>query len=144
MENVITWVMAALALVGGVCIFLFGMNVMGESLERRAGGTLKTLLDKLTKNKFAGFLTGVVVTCVIQSSSATTVMVVGFVNSGLMGLPQAISVAMGSSIGTTITAWILSTNAIGGSGIMKLLKPDAWTPILALIGILFTMFLSSL
>ena len=135
------WLMSALALIGGVCIFLFGMNVMGESLERRAGGTLKTLLDKLTKNKFAGFLTGVVVTCVIQSSSATTVMVVGFVNSGLMGLPQAISVAMGSSIGTTITAWILSTSAIGGSGFMKLLKPDAWTPILALVGVIFTMFL---
>lgn len=135
------WILSALALIGGVCVFLFGMNVMGESLERRAGGTLKTLLDKLTKNKFAAFLTGVVVTCVIQSSSATTVMVVGFVNSGLMGLPQAICVAMGSSIGTTITAWILSTSAIGGSGVMEFLTPDAWTPVLAVIGILFTMFL---
>ncbi len=135
------WIMSALALIGGVCIFLFGMNVMGESLERRAGGALKSLLGKLTNNKFMGFLTGMIVTCVIQSSSATTVMVVGFVNSGLMGLPQAISVIMGSNIGTTITSWILSTNAIGGSGVMKLLKPDAWTPILAVVGIVFTMFL---
>ena len=135
------WLMSILALIGGVCIFLFGMNVMGESLERRAGGALKSLLGKLTTNKFAGFLTGLVVTCVIQSSSATTVMVVGFVNSGLMGLPQAISVIMGSNIGTTITAWILSTNAIGGSGFMELLTPDAWTPILAVLGIVFTMFL---
>ena len=135
------WIMSALALIGGVCIFLFGMNVMGESLERRAGGALKTLLGKLTTNKFAGFLTGLVVTCVIQSSSATTVMVVGFVNSGLMGLPQAISVIMGSNIGTTITAWILSTSAIGGSGFMEFLTPDAWTPVLAVVGIVFTMFL---
>ncbi len=135
------WLMGALALIGGVCIFLFGMNIMGDSLERRAGGALKNLLGKLTNNKFMGFLTGMIVTCVIQSSSATTVMVVGFVNSGLMGLPQAISVIMGSNIGTTITSWILSTNAIGGSGFMKLLKPDAWTPILAVVGIIFTMFL---
>jgi len=135
------WLMSALALIGGVCIFLFGMNVMGDSLERRAGGALKNLLGKLTNNKFAGFFTGMIVTCVIQSSSATTVMVVGFVNSGLMGLPQAISVIMGSNIGTTITAWILSTSAIGGSGFMELLTPDAWTPILAVVGIIFTMFL---
>jgi len=135
------WALSILALVGGVCIFLFGMNVMGESLERRAGSALKSLLGKLTNNKFAGFLTGLIVTCVIQSSSATTVMVVGFVNSGLMGLPQAISVIMGSNIGTTITAWILSTNAISGTGFLEFLKPQAWTPILALVGIIFTMFL---
>ena len=135
------WALSILGLIGGVSVFLFGMNIMGESLERRAGTALKSLLGKLTGNKFLGFLTGMIVTCVIQSSSATTVMVVGFVNSGLMGLPQAISVIMGSNIGTTITSWILSTNAIGGTGFLEFLKPDAWMPILALIGIVLSMFL---
>ena len=97
-----------LSLIGGLCLFLFGMNIMGQSLERRAGGSLKTLLGKLTDKKAAGLLTGLGVTAVIQSSSATTVMVVGFVNSGLMSLKQSINVIMGANIGTTVTAWILS------------------------------------
>ena len=130
-----------LTMIGGLCLFLFGMNVMGEALERSAGSKLEMILAKLTTNKFAGFLTGLAVTGVIQSSSATTVMVVGFVNSGIMQLNQAIGVIMGANIGTTVTAWILSLGGIEGSSfILKLLKPDSFTPVLALIGIVFTMF----
>ena len=129
-----------LPLLGGLCLFLFGMNTMGESLERRAGGALRALLGKLTTNKFAGFLTGLGVTAVIQSSSATTVMVVGFVNSGLMTLKQAIGVIMGANIGTTVTAWILSMAGIEGSVWLTLLKPTSFTPILAVIGIIMCMF----
>lgn len=130
-----------LTMIGGLCLFLFGMNVMGEALERSAGSKLEMILAKLTTNKFAGFLTGLAVTGVIQSSSATTVMVVGFVNSGIMQLNQAIGVIMGANIGTTVTAWILSLGGIEGSSfVLKLLKPDSFTPVLALIGIVFTMF----
>ena len=134
----------ALALIGGLCLFLFGMNVMGDGLERRAGNSLKALLGKLTDNKFKGFLTGLGVTAVIQSSSATTVMVVGFVNSKVMTLKQSIGVIMGANIGTTVTAWLLSLGGISSDNIvMKLLKPMSFTPILALIGIAFTMFSKS-
>ena len=131
-----------LSLIGGLCIFLFGMNVMGQALERRAGGKLRVLLEKLTTNKIVGLLTGLGITAVIQSSSATTVMVVGFVNSGLMTLKQAINVIMGANVGTTVTAWILSLNGIqsNGSIILQLLKPSAFSPVLALIGIIFYMF----
>ena len=130
-----------LSLIGGLCLFLFGMNVMGDALERSAGSKLEMILAKLTTNKFAGFLTGLAVTGVIQSSSATTVMVVGFVNSGIMQLSQAIGVIMGANIGTTVTAWILSLGGIEGSSlVLKLLKPDSFTPVLALIGIVCTMF----
>lgn len=130
-----------LALIGGLCLFLFGMSVMGDALERRAGGSLKLILKKLTKNKITGFLTGLGVTAVIQSSSATTVMVVGFVNSGIMTLKQSIGVIMGANIGTTVTAWILSLGGISGENIvMQLLKPASFTPILALIGTAFMMF----
>ena len=125
----------------GLCLFLFGMNLMGEALERRAGSALHTLLGKLTTNKMAGFLTGLGVTAVIQSSSATTVMVVGFVNSGLMNLKQAINVILGANVGTTVTAWILSLSGIEGSGILELFKPSSFTPILALVGIIMYMFL---
>ena len=129
-----------LALIGGLCLFLFGMNVMGDALERRAGGSLKSLLGRLTGNKFKAFLTGLGVTAVIQSSSATTVMVVGFVNSGLMTLRQSIGVIMGANIGTTVTSWVLSLGGISGDNIfVKLLKPTSFTPILALIGIIFIM-----
>ena len=134
----------ALALIGGLCLFLFGMNVMGDGLERRAGNSLKALLGKLTDNKFKGFLTGLGVTAVIQSSSATTVMVVGFVNSKVMTLKQSIGVIMGANIGTTVTAWLLSLGGISSDNIiMKLLKPMSFTPVLALIGIAFTMFSKS-
>lgn len=130
-----------LTLIGGLCLFLFGMNIMGNSLERRAGSKLRDLLSKLTTNKFAGILTGLGVTAVIQSSSATTVMVVGFVNSGLMTLSQAINVIMGANIGTTVTAWILSLSGINSGNIfVQLLKPTSFTPVLALIGIIFYMF----
>ena len=134
----------ALALIGGLCLFLFGMNIMGDGLERRAGNSLKALLGKLTDNKFKGFLTGMGVTAVIQSSSATTVMVVGFVNSKVMTLKQSIGIIMGANIGTTVTSWLLSLGGISSDNIiMKLLKPMSFTPILALIGIAFTMFSKS-
>lgn len=131
-----------LSMIGGLCLFLFGMDLMGKALERRAGSSLRTILGKLTNNPFAGFLTGLGVTAVIQSSSATTVMVVGFVNSGLMSLRQSISVIMGANLGTTVTAWVLSLTGIGeGSFLVRMLKPTSFTPILALIGIVLYMFL---
>ena len=130
-----------LEMILGLCLFLFGMNLMGEALERRAGTALRSLLGKLTTNKLAGFLTGLGVTAVIQSSSATTVMVVGFVNSGLMTLKQAINVILGANVGTTVTAWILSLSGIEGGGVMQLFKPTTFTPILALVGIIMYMFL---
>lgn len=130
-----------LSLIGGLSLFLFGMNIMGQALERRAGGSLRSLLGKMTTNKAAGLATGLGVTAVIQSSSATTVMVVGFVNSGLMSLKQAINVIMGANIGTTVTAWILSLAGIdSGNVFVKLLKPSSFTPVLALLGIVFYMF----
>jgi phosphate:Na+ symporter len=117
------------------------MSTMGQALERRAGGRLKSLLGRLTTGKAAGLLTGLVITGVIQSSSATTVMVVGFVNSGLMDLRQAINVIMGANIGTTVTAWILSLSGISGSSVfVQLLKPSSFTPVLALIGVIFLLF----
>ncbi len=129
-----------LTLIGGLCLFLFGMNVMGDSLEKSAGGGLNKLLSKLTTGKAAGFLTGLGVTAVIQSSSATTVMVVGFVNSGIMTLKQAINVIMGANVGTTVTSWILSLTGIESSNIIvKMFKPTSFTPILALIGIILYM-----
>jgi len=130
-----------LALIGGLSLFLFGMNVMGQALERRAGGGLRSLLGKLTTNRAAGLLTGLGITAVIQSSSATTVMVVGFVNSGLMTLKQAVNVIMGANIGTTVTAWILSLAGIdSGNLFVQMLKPASFTPLLACIGIIFYMF----
>ncbi len=133
----------ALAMLGGLCLFLFGMNLMGSALERRAGNRLRSILGKLTNNPFAGFLTGLGITSVIQSSSATTVMVVGFVNSGLMTLRQSVAVIMGANVGTTVTAWVLSLGGISGNVgfFLKLLKPSSFTPVLALIGIIFYMFL---
>ena len=130
-----------LAMIGGLSLFLFGMNTMGSALERRAGSSLKTVLEKITGNSFLGFLTGLGVTAVIQSSSATTVMVVGFVNSGLMTLRQAIGVIMGANIGTTMTAWVLSLSGLSGDNLfIQLLKPTSFTPILALFGTILFMF----
>lgn len=130
-----------LNLIGGLSLFLFGMSLMGQALERRAGNRLKILLGKLTTNRITGLTTGLGVTAVIQSSSATTVMVVGFVNSGLMTLRQAINVIMGANVGTTVTAWILSLSGISSDNVfVKLLKPSSFTPILALIGIILYMF----
>ena len=130
-----------LTFIGGLALFLFGMNVLGKSLEKRAGDKLKYIIGKLTSNKFVGLLTGLGVTAIIQSSSATTVMVVGFVNSGIMNLAQAINVIMGANIGTTVTSWLLSLTGIDGSNtFIKLLKPSSFSPILALIGIVLVMF----
>ena len=133
-----------LTLIGGLCLFMFGMNIMGQALERSAGGKLQSLLAKFTTNKGAGFLTGLGVTAIIQSSSATTVMVVGFVNSGLMSLRQAINVIMGANVGTTVTSWIISLSGIEGDAwFIKMLKPDSFTPILALIGLVMYMMCKS-
>ena len=129
-----------LSLIGGLCLFLFGMNLMGSYLEKAAGGGLKNILGKLTTSKAAGFLTGLGVTAVIQSSSATTVMVVGFVNSGLLTLRQAINVIMGANVGTTVTAWLLSLTGVSGDAwFVEIFKPSSFTPILALIGIFLFM-----
>lgn len=130
-----------LQLIGGLCLFLFGMNVMGQALERRAGSRLTSLIGRLTTNRLTSFLTGLGVTAIIQSSSATTVMAVGFVNSGVMTLRQSIGIIMGANIGTTVTAWILSLSGIQSTNvIVQLLKPSSFTPVLALIGIVFYMF----
>ena len=131
-----------LTMIGGLSLFLFGMNIMGEALERAAGNSLRSLLGTLTTNRMLGFLTGLAVTAVIQSSSATTVMVVGFVNSGLLTLGQAINVIMGANVGTTVTSWILSLSGIeSGNLFVQLLKPTSFTPVLALIGIVYYMFI---
>ena len=128
------------ALFGGLAMFLYGMNVMGDGLEKLGGGRFEKILEKLTSNPVKGVILGAAVTAVIQSSSATTVMVVGFVNSGIMKLGQAIGIIMGANIGTTITSWILSLSGIeGDSFLIQFCKPANFTPILALIGILFMM-----
>lgn len=130
-----------LSLVGGISLFLYGMHVMGEALAKTAGGKLESILERLTNTVLKGVFLGAIVTAIIQASAATTVMVVGFVNSGIMNLNQAVGIIMGANIGTTITSWILSLSGIEGSSIaVQLLKPTSWTPILALIGIVLLMF----
>ncbi|MGN0708141.1 MAG: Na/Pi cotransporter family protein [Faecalibacterium sp.] len=127
-------------LLGGLAMFLFGMDLMGKALEKQAGGQLQKILSRLTDNPIKGLLLGLVVTAVIQSSSATTVMVVGFVNSGIMQLHQAIGIIMGSNVGTTVTSWVLSLAGLeGDSFLLKMLKPTSFSPILAFIGILLYM-----
>lgn len=131
-------------LIGGLTLFLFGMSLMGTGLEKSAGYKLKGFLEHLTTKKLNGFLMGLAVTAVIQSSSATTVMVVGFVNSGIMTLKQAIHVIMGANVGTTVTAWILSLTGINSTNtFVRLLKPSSFTPILALIGIIYYLFIKN-
>ena len=133
-----------LTMVGGLAMFLFGMNAMGQGLEKLSGSRLERILEKMTSNPFKAIALGALVTAVIQSSSATTVMVVGFVNSGIMKLSQAIGVIMGANIGTTMTSWLLSLTGIQGDSIfMQLLKPSSFTPILAIIGIFFIMMSKS-
>ena len=130
-----------LSLVGGLALFLYGMNVMGEGLTKASGGKLERILEKLTSNPLLGMLCGLAVTAVIQSSSATTVMVVGFVNSGIMKLTQAVGVIMGANIGTTVTSWLLSLTAISSDNFfVQLCKPSSFSPVLAAIGIIFLMF----
>lgn len=133
-----------LSMIGGLSLFLYGMHVMGDALAKMSGGRLESILERLTTNKFVAVLLGAGVTAVIQSSSATTVMVVGFVNSGIMKLKQAVGIIMGANIGTTITSWILSLSGLSGDNIfIKLLKPTSFTPILALIGVIFLIFCKS-
>ena len=135
-----------LPLLCGLALFLFGMDLMGDSLKKSAGTGLKTILGKMTSNPFKGFLLGLGVTAIIQSSSATTVMVVGFVNSGTMTLLQAVGVIMGANVGTAVTAWITGLSGVGGDGAdsvvdaLSLLKPDTWVPIIAVIAICLIMF----
>ena len=135
-----------LALLCGLALFLYGMDVMGESLKKSAGSSLKTFLGKMTTNPIKGFLLGLIVTLVIQSSSATTVMVVGFVSSGTMTLIQSVGVIIGANVGTAITAWLTALNSLGGEGgsdaveILSILKPDSWVPIVAVIGVCLIMF----
>ena len=130
-----------LTMIGGLALFLYGMHVMGDGLSKVSGGRLEKILEKLTSNPFKAVLLGAGVTAVIQSSSATTVMVVGFVNSGVMKLSQAVGIIMGANIGTTVTSWILSLSGIESSNFfIRLLKPTSFSPILAVIGVAFLMF----
>ncbi len=139
-----TYIFNVITLLGGLALFLFGMDVMGKALERTAGGKLQTILAKMSSNVFRGFLLGLAVTAVIQSSSATTVMVVGFVNSGIMTLKQAVGVIMGSNIGTTVTAWILSLSGLeGDSFLVKIFKPSTLSPVIGAVGIILYMFTNS-
>ena len=138
------YILKLVSLLGGLALFLFGMDTMGSALERTAGGKLQTILAKMSSSVPRGFLLGLAVTAVIQSSSATTVMVVGFVNSGIMTLNQAVGVIMGSNVGTTVTAWILSLSGLeGDSFIVQVLKPSTLAPLLGTIGIILYMFLKS-
>lgn len=130
-------IFSVLTMIGGLALFLYGMEVLGDGLKKMSGGKLEHILEKLTSNKLMAVLLGAGVTAVIQSSSATTVMVVGFVNSGIMKLSQAVGVILGANVGTTVTAWILSLTEVSGSGFfLKLLKPTSFSPVLAIIGVL--------
>lgn len=133
-----------LSLLCGLALFLYGMQVMGDALKRSAGNKLKTILGRMTSNQFKGFMLGLVVTLIMQSSSATTVIVVGFVNSGTMTLRQSIGVIMGSNLGTAITSWLIGLSSLEGgdaaSSIINWLKPSSWIPILAIIGLCLNMF----
>lgn len=130
-----------LTMVGGLALFLYGMEVMGDGLSKASGGRMERILERMTDNVLKSVLLGAGVTAVIQSSSATTVMVVGFVNSGIMKLSQAVGVIMGANVGTTVTSWLLSLTGIQGDNlVLKLLKPSSFSPVLAVIGIIFLMF----
>lgn len=137
-------IFSVLTLLGGLALFLYGMELMGDGLKKLAGSRLEMFLAKLTSNRFKGFLLGLSVTAIIQSSSATTVMLVGFVNSGIMKLSQTISIIMGANIGTTVTAWLLSLSGINGANfVLRLLKPESFSPILAVIGMIMIMINAS-
>ena len=134
-------IFSVLSMIGGLALFLFGMHAMGEGLSKTSGGRLEKILEKLTSNPLKAVLLGAGVTAVIQSSSATTVMVVGFVNSGIMKLSQAVGIIMGANIGTTATSWLLSLSGIEGDNLLvQLLKPSSFSPILAIIGVAYIMF----
>ena len=130
-----------LTMLGGLCLFLFGMNIMSGALKQKAGKQLDNLLHKMTANRLTGILIGMVATAVLQSSSATSVLTISFVNSGIMTLTQAVGVMMGANVGATATNWLLSLSGLGGGSlILNLLKPSSFTPILALIGVIFYLF----
>lgn len=132
---------SVLSMLGGLALFLFGMNMLGDGLSKLSGGRLEKILERLTSHPLKAVLLGAGVTAVIQSSSATTVMVVGFVNSGIMKLEQAVGIIMGANIGTTVTSWILSLTGIESDNFfVQLFKPTSFSPALALIGIVFIMF----
>ncbi|MDF2614820.1 MAG: Na/Pi cotransporter family protein, partial [Clostridia bacterium] len=133
--NEINWLNIVLGFLGGFGLFLFGMEYLGEGLQKAAGSRMKSLLEVLTNNRFLGVLVGAGVTGLIQSSSATTVMVVGFVNAGLMSLKQAVGVIMGANIGTTITAWIVSLGEW-----TEFLKPAVMAPVCIVVGVILIMF----
>ena len=138
------YILKIISLLGGLALFLFGMDIMGKALERQVGGKLQTVLAKMSSTVIRGFLLGMAVTAVIQSSSATTVMVVGFVNSGIMTLKQAVGVIMGSNVGTTITSWILSLTALeGDSFLVQVFKPTTLAPLMGTVGIILFMFTKS-
>ena len=133
-------IFGVLTMIGGLAMFLYGMNAMGDGLAKLSGGKLEQILEKLTSKRIMAVLLGVIVTAIIQSSSATTVMVVGFVNSGIMQLSQAVGIIMGANIGTTVTSWLLSLTGIQGSSLfIQLLKPSSFSPVLAAVGIILTM-----
>ena len=141
-ENKIMGITMVLSLLSGVALFLYGMSLMGDSLKKVAGNKLELILYRLTNTPLKGLLLGTVVTAIIQSSSATTVMVVGFVNSGMMKVAQAIGIIMGANIGTSITGWILCLSYIGGSGggIASIFSTATISAVVAVIGIIFRMF----
>lgn len=137
-------IFSILALCGGLALFLFGMDYMGDGLKKLSGSQLESILGRLTSNRFKGFLLGLGVTAIIQSSSATTVMLVGFVNSGIMNLTQTIGTIMGANVGTTVTAWLISTTGITSDlWWLRLFKPESFTPVLAVIGVIMIMFAKS-
>ncbi len=130
-----------LTLIGGLALFLYGMDEMGNGLKKLSGGQLESILERLTSNRFKGFLLGFAVTAIIQSSSATTVMLVGFVNSGIMKLSQTIGIILGANVGTTVTSWLLSLSGISGESFwVQIFKPTSFTPVLACIGVVMIMF----
>lgn len=136
--------LSVLNMIGGLALFLYGMNAMGDGLAKTAGSRLEKILEKLTSSPIRGVLLGIGVTAVIQSSSATTVMVVGFVNSGIMNLNQAVGIIMGANVGTTVTSWILSLSGLeGGNLFVQMLKPTSFSPVLAIIGVVFILFSKS-
>lgn len=134
------WLALLLDLLGGLALFLFGLRVMAESLEMRAGDRLRNILGQLTSGRVRGLLFGVLVTAAVQSSSAVSVMTVGFVNAGILGLSQAIGIVMGANVGTTVTAWLLSTSEWEGQALFSLLKPSVWAPLLGLAGTVLLLF----
>ncbi len=134
------WALLLLKLLGGLALFLFGLRVMGEALEVRAGDRLRDVLGRLTSGRVRGLAFGTLLTAVVQSSSAVSVMTVGFVNAGILGLSQAIGIVMGANVGTTVTAWLLSTSEWEGQALFSVLKPSVWAPILGIVGTVLLLF----